>query len=101
MLMELTVIPLARGRSLSADLAEVIGLIDKSGLPYRVTAFGTLIEGDWDALMDIAKQSRDAIRKKTDRVLILIRLDDYGDRTDLLNTTVAHVEKQLGRSVKQ
>ena len=101
MLMELTVIPLARGRSLSADLAEVIGLIDKSGLPYRVTAFGTLIEGDWDALMDIAKQSREAIRKKTDRVLILIRLDDYGDRTDLLNTTVAHVEKQLGRSVKQ
>lgn len=101
MLMELTIIPLARGRSLSADLAELIGLIDESGLPYRVTAFGTLIEGEWDALMDIAKRCREAIRKKTDRVLILIRLDDYGDRTDLLNTTVSHVEQQLGRSIKQ
>ena len=62
MLMELTVIPLAHGRSLSAD--------DESGLPYRVTAFGTLIEGEWDGLMDIAKRCHQTIRKKTERVLI-------------------------------
>jgi len=45
MLMEFTVIPLARGGALSADLAEPIGLIDESGLPYQVTAFGTLTRG--------------------------------------------------------
>ncbi len=101
MLMELTVIPLARGRSLSGDLAEVIGLIDESRLPYKVTEFGTLIEGPWDELMGIAKECHTAIRKKTDRVLILIRLDDYGDRNDLLSTTVAHVEQHLGRTVKK
>lgn len=101
MLMELTVIPLARGRSISADIAELIGLIDESGLSYRVTAFGTLIEGTWEQLMDVAKQCHTAIRKKTDRVLILIRLDDYADRTDLLATAVAHVEDHLGRSVRQ
>lgn len=81
MLMELTVIPLARGRSLSSDLAELIGLIDESGLPYKVTEFGTVVEGPWEELMAIAKICHVAIRKKTDRVLILIRLDDYGDRT--------------------
>src|SRR6185437_4095240 len=74
MLMELTVVPLGRGRSLSADLAELIGRIDQSGLPYRVTPFGTLLEGTWDQLMDVAKECHSAIRKKTDRVLILIRL---------------------------
>ena len=101
MLMELTVIPLARGTSLSGDLAEVIGLIDESKLPYKVTEFGTVIEGSWDELMGIAKRCHTAIRKKTDRVLILIRLDDYGDRTDLLSTTISHVEQQLGRAVKK
>jgi uncharacterized protein (TIGR00106 family) len=101
MLMELTVIPLAHGRSFSADLAELVDFIDQSGLPYRVTAFGTLIEGTWEQLMDIAKQCHTAIRKKTDRVLILIRFDDYADRTDLLATAVAHVEDHLGRNVKQ
>ena len=99
--MELTVIPLARGRSLSADLAEVIGLIDESKLPYKVTEFGTVIEGSWDELMGIAKRSHTTIRKKTDRVLILMRIDDYGDRKDLLSTTVADVEQHLGRSVRK
>lgn len=101
MLMELTVIPLARGRSLSGDLAEVIGLIDESKLPYKVTEFGTLIEGSWDELMGMAKKCHTAIRKKTDRVIILMRLDDYGDRNDLLATTIAHVEQHLGRPVKK
>lgn len=101
MLMELTVIPLAGKRSMSADLAEVLGLIDEIGLPYQATAFGTLIEGTWDQLMDTAKKCHTAIRKKTDRVLILIRLDDNAGRTDLLETAVTHVEKQLGRRVRK
>ena len=101
MLMELTVIPLARGRSLSSDIAELIDQIDKSGLPYKVTEFGTVIEGSWDKLMGIAKSCHVAIRKKTDRVLILIRIDDYGDRTDLLTTTITHVEQHLGRPVRK
>ena len=101
MLMELTVIPLGRGRSLSGDIAELIGLIDDSGLPYKATEFGTLIEGSWEQLMGVAKKCHTAIRNKTDRVLILIRLDDYGDRTDLLSTTIAHVEQHLGRAVKK
>ncbi len=101
MLMELTVVPLARGRSLSGDLAEVIGLIDESKLPYKVTEFGTVIEGSWEEVIGIAKRCHSAIRKKTDRVLIIIRLDDYGDRKDLLSTTIAHVEQHLGRAVKK
>ncbi len=101
MLMELTVIPLGRGRSISTDVAELIGLIDESGLRYRVTPFGTLIEGTWEQLMDVAKQCHAAIRKKTERVLTLIRLDDYGNRTDLLETTVEHVEKKLGRPISK
>ena len=54
-----------------------------------------MVEGSWEELMAIAKACHMAIRKKTDRALILIRLDDYGDRTDLLATTIAHIEQQL------
>lgn len=101
MLMELTVVPFTRGPSISGDIAELVDLIDHSGLPYRLTPFGTLIEGEWGPLMDIVKQCHTAIRKKTDRVLITIRLDDYANRTDLLATAVAHVENHLGRSVSR
>ena len=51
--------------------------------------------------MGIAKKCYTTIRRKTDRVLILIRLDDYGDRSDLLSTAVARVEQHLGRTVRE
>jgi uncharacterized protein YqgV (UPF0045/DUF77 family) len=56
MLMELTVISMGRGVSVSADIAELVGIIDDSGVPYRVTACGTLIEGSWEDLMTLGKK---------------------------------------------
>ena len=45
MLLELSVIPLGRGRSISADIVDLVRIIDASGLDYRLTAAGTIIEG--------------------------------------------------------
>ncbi len=101
MLMELTVLPLGRGPSVSSDIADLIGLIDQSGMPYKATAFGTLVEGTLDQLMDVVKRCDTLIRSKADRAVILIRLDDYAGRADLLATSVVHVEQRLGHSVRQ
>jgi uncharacterized protein (TIGR00106 family) len=56
MVMELTIIPLGSGRSLSGAIADLVKIIEGSGLDYRMTAFGTLIEGTWDQLIDVAKR---------------------------------------------
>jgi ABC-type transporter Mla MlaB component len=42
MLMELTVIPLGRGHSISADLVPLIKIIDSSGLGLLLSAFNSL-----------------------------------------------------------
>lgn len=99
--MELTVLPIGRGLSISADIADLIGFIDQSGMPYQATAFGTLVEGTLDQLMNIVKKCHEIIRAKTPRAVILIRLDDYAKRTDLLTTSVAHVEQHLGHGLRQ
>ncbi len=101
MLLELTVIPLGGGRSISADLGGVIDLIDRSGLDYQVTAFGTLIEGTWEQLMELLKKCHEAMREKASRVLFLMRLDDYEDQTGLLGGAISSVEKALGRPVRK
>ena len=62
MLMELSIIPLGRGRSISADVADVVKIIDGSGLDYRLTAAGSIVEGTWDQLMDLAKRCHQAMR---------------------------------------
>lgn len=47
MLLELSVIPLACGRSISPDIADLVKIIDASGLDNRLTAAGTILEGSW------------------------------------------------------
>ena len=101
MLLELSVIPMGRGRSISADLADLMKLIDASGLDYRLTAAGTIIEGTWDQVMDIAKKCHSEMRKKTERVITLMKVDDYAERSGRLTAAVESVEKKMGRAAKK
>ena len=101
MLLELSVIPLGRGRSISADIVDLVRIIDASGLDYRLTAAGTIVEGGWDQLMEVARKCHVEMRKKTERVITFMKLDDYADRTGRLTGAIASVEGKLGRSVKK
>ena len=101
MLMELSIIPLGRGRSVSADVADAVRLIDASGLDYRVTAAGSIIEGTWDQLMDLAKRCHQTMRGKTERVVTLMKVDDYEQRTGRLTAAVKSVERKVGKPIKK
>lgn len=101
MVLELTIIPLAQGRSMSGDIADLVKIIEASGLDYRMTAFGTLMEGTWDQLVDVAKRCHFETRAKSARVLTMMRLDDYGERRGEIQGAVSRVEEKLGRPVKK
>ena len=101
MLLELSVIPLGRGRSISADVADMINIIEASHLDYRLTATGTIIEGAWDQLMGVAQKCHTATRSKTERVITLMKLDDYEDRTGRLTAAVTSVETKVGKPVRK
>lgn len=101
MLLELSVIPLGRGRSISADVADLVKLIDASGLDYRVTAAGTILEGSWEQLMDVAWKCHAEMRKKTERVVTFLKIDDYAERTGRLTAAVTSVETKVGKPVKK
>jgi uncharacterized protein (TIGR00106 family) len=101
MLLELSVLPLGRGRSISTEIADLVEIIDTSGLDYRLTAAGTIVEGSWDQLVDVARKCHAATRKKTERVITFMKMDDYGERTGRLTAAVASVEEKVGRPVKK
>jgi uncharacterized protein YqgV (UPF0045/DUF77 family) len=48
MLAELSIIPVGGSTHSSAELAKVLKLVEKSGLPYQLTPSATCIEGEWD-----------------------------------------------------
>jgi uncharacterized protein YqgV (UPF0045/DUF77 family) len=51
MLAELSIIPVGNGGQPNQELAEVLKVVDSSGLPYQLT-LATCIEGEWSEIMD-------------------------------------------------
>ena len=44
-LIEFAMTPRAKGDSVSADVARILDVIDRSGLAYQLTPMGTIVEG--------------------------------------------------------
>jgi len=104
MLAEFEIVPIGtKSASLSALLADVAKLIDESGLDYRVGPMGTVVEGDWEQVLPLAKRCHDAILRSSDRVLTTIRIDDRRDRPGLgrLTQKVQSLEHAAGRSLRR
>ena len=78
-------------------------LIDQSGLDYRVGSMGTVVEGDWDRIMLLAKQCHQAILRCADRVMTTIRIDDRKDKpgTGRIIQKVQSLETKVGRPLKR
>lgn len=104
MLAELEILPIGtKSASLSALLAEVAKLIDQSGLEYRVGSMGTVVEGDWDQILQLARQCHQTLLQRVDRVMTTIRIDDRKDAPNRGRITrkVQSLEAKVGRPLKR
>lgn len=97
MLAELSIIPLGKGTSLSDELAEILKLVDASGLAYQLTPSGTCIEGDWDAVMRVIRQCHEHARSVSSHVITTMTIEDEQGANDKLTANVAAIEQRLGR----
>ena len=100
MLVELSVTPLGRGTHISKEVAEIVRLIDDSGLPYCLTPSGTCIEGDWDPVMELVKHCHLQARSTSSHVMTTLRIEDEEGGINKLSENVAAVERAAGRSLK-
>ena len=104
MLAELEVIPIGtKTPSLSATLAQMAKLIDTSGLDYRVGPMGTVVEGDWEQIMRLARQCHTAVMQSSSRVMTTIRIDDRKDKPGAgrIVQKVQSLETAAGRPLKR
>jgi len=101
MLAMFSTFPIDKGNSLGKDVAEVIDLIDKSGLDYQTTAMGTIVEGNWDEVMDLIKKCHHKLRENSNRVNTKISIDDRQGAIGRLKGKVADVENIIGREIRK
>lgn len=98
-LLEFSMTPLTKGESVSAYVARSLDIIDRSGLPYQLTPMGTIIEGEWSAVMAVVTACFDAMRTDCDRVSTQIRIDYRAGPGGRLKAKVDSVEQKLGRKL--
>ncbi|MGR3310190.1 MAG: thiamine-binding protein, partial [Candidatus Brocadiales bacterium] len=55
MLAEFSVVPIGKGTSISDQIADVLRIVDGSGMPYKINPMGTVVEGDLDKVLNLIK----------------------------------------------
>jgi len=85
-----------KGEGLSAYVAEVIKVIEASGLQSRTTAMSTEIEGDWDDVMRVIKDATFVLAEKGFRTSVNFRADIRPGRTNTITSKVEKLDSILG-----
>lgn len=96
---EVSIVPLGTGTvSVSEYVAGAVEELQRTGLSFRLTPMGTIIEGDLDAVLRaIRKMHELPFSKGVQRVYTTIKLDDRRDRLVQMDDKVESVKKKLAR----
>ena len=99
-LLEFSMSPLGKGESVGKYVSRSLDIIDKSGVDYRLNPMGTVLEGEWDEVIDVVRQCYERMRKDCNRVSCTIKIDYRKGHKDRLLAKTASVEKRLKRRLK-
>lgn len=89
-IMDLCVVPIGVGVSVSKYVAVCHEILTQAGVKTELHAYGTNIEGEWDAVMAAVKKCHETIHGMgAPRITTTIKL---GTRTDRAQTMVDKIE---------
>ena len=95
-IMDLCVVPLGVGVSLSPYVAACERVLQEAGLEHTLHAYGTNIEGEWDAVFAAVKRCHEAVHASgAPRITTTIKLGTRTDRDQTMAEKVASVEQEL------
>ena len=101
MITNFSVVPIGDGNSLSSQVAEVLKIVDESGINYKLHSMGTILEGDWDEILKLIKKCHERTLEDSDRVLTTITIDDRKGKSGRIVGKVQSVERKLGKELKK
>ena len=94
--MEISVVPIGVGSSVSNYVAKCIEIIKRSGLSYEVTAMGTIIEGDIEQLLELALLVHKVpFEMGAKRVLTNIKIDERIDKKATIDSKIASIKNKI------
>jgi uncharacterized protein (TIGR00106 family) len=96
MLVAFSVSPLGgESDSVGAAVAEAVRVVRASGLPTETNAMFTLVEGEWDEVMDVVRRATEAVAAVAPRVSLVLKADLRAGVTGAIRSKVESVERHL------
>lgn len=82
-------------QGMSAAVAEAVRVVRESGLPNETNSMFTLVEGEWDEVMDVVKRATEAVSSVAPRTSLVLKADIRPGYTGQLAAKVERVERRL------
>ncbi len=96
-IVDLCVVPLGVGVSVSKYVAECERILKSANLKTQLHAYGTNIEGEWEAVFAAIKQCHETVHAMgAPRISTVIKVGTRVDRNQTMDDKVRSVERQLG-----
>ncbi len=97
-LMEFSIFPTDQGESVSAHVSEVIRMIRESGVEYRLTPMGTIIETEElsEALAVVERATAILEERNCRRIYSAVKLDIRAGKSGRLEQKIRSVEEVIG-----
>ena len=99
-LLEFSLYPTDKGESVSKYVAPVLDKIDKSGIPYRLTPMGTILEGEWDDIFGLIKECFDQMKQECKRITLIAKMDYRDTPGGRITGKVERIEQRLNRPMQ-
>jgi len=90
---------MGQGTSVSAPIAQITKIVERSKLPHKLTPMSTIVQGDWDNVMALIKRCHRKAMASGERVITHISIDDRKGCRNPIVRKIASVEQKLGRAV--
>jgi uncharacterized protein (TIGR00106 family) len=99
-LLEFAMNPPDRGNGLSGDVARILDIIDRSGVPYQLTPMGTILEGSFDDVMKVVGDCFRALEPDCPRIGMNLKMDYRAGTQSRLKSKIDAVENKVGRKLR-
>jgi len=95
-IMDLCVVPMGVGVSVSSYVAACQRVLNEAGLKHALHAYGTNIEGEWEAVMGAVRRCHEVIHEMgAPRITTTIKLGTRVDREQTMAEKVRSVSEKL------
>lgn len=95
-IVDLCVVPLGVGVSVSKYIAACERILREAGLKTQLHAYGTNVEGDWDAVFGAIRRCHEEVHGMgAPRISTIIKLGTRTDREQTMDDKVRSVQSKL------